>query len=233
MEPNNRISAVILDMDGLMLDTEPIYKRASQKAASECGYEIDDEFYVSLVGLPTSAFKEALVRSFGRDFPLTEFSALWQRRWREDVEVSGIAVKPGLLELLSFLSENQLPVGIATSSDSHHAAFSLRSAVAANACEIRGLQDRFDCIVTGDQVAHGKPAPDIYKEAARRLGVDPKSCIALEDSGPGIMAASAAGMIAIMVPDLQEPSVAVRSAAHAVVESLFDAKEKIEFLLTG
>ena len=221
---DRRVAAVVLDMDGLMLDTEPIYKRAWQNAATECGFDLDDEFYLTLVGLPTPACEEALVGRFGRDFPLLEFSRRWPSLWKEDAELSGIATKPGLIEFLSFLTENRMPTAIATSSDHDYTAFSLRAA---------RLEGRFDCVVTGDEIAHGKPAPDIYLESARRLGVDPMLCVALEDSEPGVFAASAAGMIAIMVPDLKEPSVEARSAAFCVVESLFDAREQIQLLLGG
>src|SRR5262245_26172730 len=222
MVPTTGIAAVILDMDGLMLDTEAIYKRAWQNAAFQCGYTLDDGFYFTLIGQPNPACEAALMERYGEGFPLTEFRACWSDLWRTEVESSGIPMKPGLIELLSFLSEVQIPTAIATSSDRDYANFSLRAA---------GLGGRFNQIVTGDQVAHGKPAPDIYIESARRLSARPEHCVAIEDSDAGVLAANAAGMITLMVPDLKAPSAAARSAAFRVLASLLDAKTQIETLL--
>ena len=217
------IAAVVLDMDGLMLDTEAIYKRAWQNAAIQCGYTLDDSFYFTLIGRPNTACEAALLERYGGDFPIIEFRARWSDLWRTDVENSGITTKPGLGELLSFLGERRIPTAVATSSDQDYATFSLRAA---------GLEGRFNHIVTGDQVVNGKPAPDIYVESARRLGVAPERCVAVEDSDAGVLAANAAGMITIMVPDLRPPSAEARSAAFCVMASLLDAKNQIASLLT-
>ena len=221
-ETEGDIAAVILDMDGLMLDTESIYKMAWQKAAISCGYTLDDPFYLTLVGQPNPACEAALVNRFGLDFPIADFRARWSRLWKTDVETSGIPTKPGLAELLSFLRERRVCVAVATSSDRDYASLSLRAA---------GLETPFDQIVTGDQVARGKPAPDIYLESARRLGLMPDACIAIEDSDAGVLAATSAGMTTVMVPDLKAPSPEARSAAFCVVPSLIEAMEEIASLL--
>ncbi len=209
-------------MDGLMLDTESIYKQAWQKAATECGYILDDYFYLTLVGQPNPACEAALLDHFGKDFPVVDFRARWSGLWRAEVEASGIPTKAGLFELLSFLREHQLSVAVATSSDRDYASLSLRAA---------GLAALFDHIVTGDKVVRGKPAPDIYLESARRLGVEPSQCIALEDSDAGVLAASAAGITTMMVPDLKAPSPEARDAAFCVVASLLEAREEIASLM--
>jgi HAD superfamily hydrolase (TIGR01509 family) len=199
-------------MDGLMLDTEQLYKRAWQTAAAELGYRLDDRFYLTLIGRTNAAGERALAARFGPDFPLDRFRARWAALWQAAVAASGIPLKPGLREILDWLAEQRLPVAVATSSDRDYAAFSLRMA---------GLDaGRFAHVVSGEQVAHGKPAPDIYFEAARRLGVAPAACVAIEDSEAGIVAARAAGMVPIMVPDLKAPSGAARRAAWCVVGSL-------------
>jgi HAD superfamily hydrolase (TIGR01509 family) len=217
-----KIAAVILDMDGLMLDTESIYKRAWQTAGDQCGYPIDDGFYHTLIGQPNSACEASLFERYGAGFPMNEFRARWTDLWHAEVESAGIPTKPGLTELLSFLNDHQIPIAIATSSDQNYAAFSLRAA---------GLADVFSHIVTGDQIVHGKPAPDIYIEAARRLGVAAEHCVAIEDSDAGALAANASGMITVMVPDLKEPSATARAAAFCVVDSLLEARNKIASLM--
>lgn len=165
------IEAAVFDMDGLMLDTEPIYKSSWQLAAAGLGYEIDDAFYATFIGRPTPDYEALLVGRFGDDFPLESFRAQWPVRWKQTaVEDRAIALKAGLIELLDYLQRKQFAIAVATSSDPIFTGLSLRSA---------GLDSGFDVIVTGDQVSHGKPAPDIYLEVAR----------AFEDSEAGILAA--------------------------------------------
>jgi beta-phosphoglucomutase-like phosphatase (HAD superfamily) len=94
-----------------------------------------------------------------------------------------------------------------------------------------GVRDRFGVVVTGDQVARGKPAPDIYLEAARRLGVGSADCLALEDSDNGVRAACGAGMTTVMVPDLKPASPESRARAFRVVANLHEAKATIEEIL--
>lgn len=205
-----------------MLDTESIYKFAWQTAATECGFNLDDDFYLTLVGQPNPACEAALLNRLGDHFHIDDFRDRWSSLWRTIVETSGIPTKPGLTELLTFLRERQIPTAVATSSDRDYTSLSLRAAK---------LENWFDNVITGDQVVNGKPAPDIYIEAAGRIGIAPENCLALEDSDAGVLAASAAGMITVMVPDLKAPSPQARDAAFCVVDSLVDARKQIASLL--
>jgi HAD superfamily hydrolase (TIGR01509 family) len=209
------IDAVIFDMDGLMLDTEHIYKAAWQNAARQLGFVLDDPFSFTLVGRTNADGETALVNHFGGAFSLPAFRERSAALWREEVEANGIPLKPGFLELLEHLAQKNIPAAVATSSDQDYAACSLKAAKV----DIR----RFAAVVTGEQVKNGKPAPDIYLEAARRLGVNPGRSLALEDSDAGILSASAAGMVAVMVPDLKPPSPAARQSAFRVLPSLHEA----------
>lgn len=214
----HEIGAIVFDMDGLMLDTEPLYKSAWQIAAIELGFTLDDPFYATLVGRPTSDCERDLVTQCGVSFPLNRFRLRWQELWRAEVAANGIRLKPGLMEFLAYLDANRIPVAVATSSEKDYAAFSLRHA---------GLEGRFGVIVSGDEVAHGKPEPHIYAEAARRLRVSPVSCVAFEDSEAGILAASRAGMRAILIPDGTSPSDAAVGAAFRVLGSLHEARDLV------
>src|SRR5687768_1506403 len=138
------IKAIIFDMDGLMLDTEPLYKVAWQAASVELGYVLDDALYASLVGRPTRDCEQEVLRQFGSAFPLDRFRTRWPERWQAEVAAKGIQQKPGLQQFLAFLDKHKLPVAVATSSEAEYAAFSLRHA---------GLEGRFEVIVTGDEVA--------------------------------------------------------------------------------
>ena len=205
-----------------MLDTEPLYKFAWQQTSAALGYELDDRSYLKVVGRSIEDGERELVAQFGMGFPLAAFRAGWADLWRQRVDTGGIPLKPGLLEFLSFLDARAIPVAVATSSDHEYAQFSLGKA---------GLPGRFRVVVTGDQVANGKPAPDIYLEAARRLDVEPARCVALEDSDAGILAASRAAMLALMIPDLKAPSADAAAAAYRVLRSLDEARLEIARML--
>jgi len=216
------IGAVVFDMDGLMLDTEPIYKAAWQQASAELGYDVTDAAYVHLVGRPAGDCEAVVLGWFGPAFPIERFRSRCHELWRARVTSAGIAAKPGLLELLSHLKRRDIPTAVATSSDADYTELSLRTV---------GLAAGFTAVITGDTVARGKPAPDIYLEAARRLGVTPGRSLALEDSEAGIVAASGAGMIPLLIPDGVAPSGTARRAAFRVLESLHEARERIDTLI--
>jgi HAD superfamily hydrolase (TIGR01509 family) len=218
-----QVAAVVLDMDGLMLDTEPIYKAAWQQASTELGYDLTDAAYVNVVGRDNADGERELVKQFGSGFPMAGFRARWSELWQARVNGEGIATKPGLFEFLAFVKERGLPVAVATSSHRDYTEQSLERA---------GLAGRFDAVVTGDQIAHGKPAPDIYLEAARQLGVAPSQCVALEDSDAGILAASRAGMVPLLIPDLRSPSAAAAAAAFRVLRSLHEARDLMATMVT-
>jgi HAD superfamily hydrolase (TIGR01509 family) len=216
------IRAVVFDMDGLMLDTEPIYKRAWQAASAELGHELEDGFYAQFVGRPNDDCERLLLERFGAEFPLDRFRARWRELWDADAAANGIRTKPGLLELLALLETLKIPFAIATSSEAAETEFCLLAA---------GLDGRFPVRVTRDQITHGKPAPDIFLEAARRLQTDPAQCVALEDSETGILSASRAGMVTLLIPDSAPPSATASSTAFRVLPSLLEACDAIRDLL--
>jgi HAD superfamily hydrolase (TIGR01509 family) len=219
-----RIDAVVFDMDGLMLDTEPLYKTAWQQALAELGHELDEECYLRFAGRSNADCENDLSEQLGLAFPLEAFRSRWPVLWRDCAREHGIATKSGLHELISFIRTRGLPLALATSSDASFTEFSLGRTE---------LHEPFDVVVTGDQVAHPKPAPDIYLEAARRLGVDPVHCVALEDSDSGILAASRAGMLSLLIPDLKQPSEEGVAAAFRVLGSLHEARELLDTLVRG
>jgi HAD superfamily hydrolase (TIGR01509 family) len=216
------LKAVILDMDGLMLDTEPIYRLAVQRAAADLGYRIDDDFYATLLGLNYADTEGELARAFGTDFPLSSFGIRCAEHWRTYVREHGIPRKPGLTELLDLLDDLGTPKAVATSSSQEAAWYSLR---------VAGLEGRLGCVITSDQVERGKPAPDLFLAAAAELNVLPTQCLAFEDSDAGVIAACAAGMLTIMVPDLKRPSAHAASLAHSILASLHEARQVLREIL--
>lgn len=206
-------AAFIFDMDGLMLDSEPLYQAAWQAAAHELGYQLDAELYLSLVGRSSDEADRTFRQVFGETFPTEQFNRLWDEQWQNLLTAQGVALKPGLLSLLSWIEQQHIPKGVGTSSN---------AAEAEQCLSLAGIRDRFSILVTVDHVAHGKPEPDIFLAAAKELGQAPDQCWVLEDSNAGVQAAAAAGMPVIMVPDLQVPTVAAKATAAQIFPSLHE-----------
>ena len=215
---HSKLSAVIFDMDGLMLDTERIYQVAWRSAGQALGYPLSDALLHATTGRPAHDCYKLLLEDQGAEFPLEQFKATSSMHWEQHITTHGIECKAGLLELLSLLDFHKIPKAVATSTAYTKALFSLRAA---------GIDAHFTDIVAGDQIRHGKPAPDIFLAAAQKLGVDPHQCIALEDSEAGVMAAASAGMVTIMVPDMKQPSAEVAARAYRVFSSLHEVVQLI------
>ena len=220
-----RLKAIILDMDGLMFDTERIAQLAWQQAASSYGYEFSPEKYTGIIGLALPDVEQFTRRTFGADFP---FDAIYSRKQKiveQEISANGIPFKPGLLELLSHTEQAGLQKAVASSSG--------RPIILHN-LEMAGMPaKRFNAIIGGDEIRSGKPAPDIFLAASRLLDLDAGECLVLEDSNAGIKAAQAAGMLSIMVPDMLPPTQETRKYAyqilpdlHAVSRLLFPINER-------
>ena len=217
--------AVLFDMDGLMMDTERMARVAWTRALSEHGYRLDETNYLRMVGRTVQDARFILGELFGPEIPFQQVFDQRQAYYDADINENGIPIKPGLLDLLSFLEANELPKAVASSTPCWFATHKLARAE---------LDARFSAIICGDMVANGKPAPDLFLEAARRIDMAPQHCVVLEDSEAGIIAASAAGMVPLMVPDLKQPTPEIRALAYRVLPSLNDVIPlMVEFLQNG
>jgi HAD superfamily hydrolase (TIGR01509 family) len=204
------VRALIFDMDGLMFDSERVAREAWRAALLAHGRELTDEVYLRAVGRTAAEAQEVFARAFGAGLPIDAVVADKDRRLRE---LLGEAppLKPGLGEVLDEAGRLGLPAAVASAT----AAPEVRRRLA-----VAGLERRFAVVVGGDEVAAGKPAPDLFLRAAELLHVRPGACLVFEDAEAGIRAAAAAGMPAVMVPDLVQPSPACRELCRAVVDSL-------------
>ncbi len=164
---------------------------------ADWGYVIPDALYVTVVGRTAQSAQAIFRQAFGVHLPI---AAIYQRKeqYLEDtLAQQGLPLKPGLLELLAQLEQWHIPKAVA-SSTAHNAVLRRLTQV--------GLTQRFAAIVGGDDVPRGKPAPDLFLAAAQQLQVPVQECVVLEDGDTGIQAASAAGMMPVMVPDLKPPA---------------------------
>ncbi len=208
-------SAVVFDMDGTLLDTELVFRGIVFDVARDLGFEMRDEIHLRMVGASHEATSQLLVESYGVAFPYTVFDDQCRTIMRQRM-AEAVPIKSGALEMLDELRHRSIPMAIATSSRSHHALGHLKAA---------GIIERFDTIVTRDDVTNPRPHPEPYLTAAGRLGIEPGLCLAVEDSHSGVRAAHAAGMQTVMVPDLVLPSDEVAALCVAVMESLHHVRE--------
>ena len=208
---HQNIQAVIFDLDGTLIDTERTAQRAWQRAFAEFGFALPDDVYLQAVGRTAPDTHRLWRAVLGEAVPLDDIRARKQTLLDGFYASEDIALMPGALELLEVLHERRTPRAVATSTLSEAAHRKLRRT---------GLHHRFDAVVCGDEVAHGKPAPDIFLEAARRLHVDPSNCVVIEDSEAGVRAAHAAGAPVLMVPNMKPASDALRLLARAVFADL-------------
>ena len=209
------LQAIVFDMDGLMLDSEVLYQRAWSQAIATLGYAVDPALYLHVVGQSTAATEMILRETCGASFPITTFQTQWIQHWRTLIQQEGVALKPGLLALLAWVEAQGLPKVVATSSDAAEAELSLTTA---------GIRDRFAAVITVDQVAHGKPAPDLFLAALDILNVEPPHALVLEDSNAGVAAAQAAEIPVLMVPDLQPPTAATQAYASGIFTDLHQVR---------
>lgn len=214
------VHAVILDMDGLMLDSERAAREAWRAALAEHGYTLDDDVYLRAVGRTAPEARAVFVAAFGPGLPIAAVESAMARRLRESLEPPPL--KPGLRELLDAIAELGVPAAVASAT----AAAEVRRRLGA-----ADLEQRFAAVVGGDEVRAGKPAPDLFLRAAELLHAAPPACVVLEDSEAGIRAAAAAGMIPVMVPDLVPPSASCRALCAAVAGSLAEAGDVLRALV--
>jgi HAD superfamily hydrolase (TIGR01509 family) len=206
----------VFDMDGLLLDTERLSRRALHAAAAELEIVLPDDAFFELIGRPGKEIHRRLALRVGEEAAArldVRSESFYQLYLAE-----GVPVKEGAAELLEWLAASGRPCAVATSTRTTKAERKLAAA---------GLRRHFHAVVGGDQVAHGKPAPDIYLAAAAALGLAPQRCGVFEDSEPGVQAAHAAGARVVWVPDLARVGPEVRKLAHAQAGSL---RHVLEFL---
>ena len=208
-------AGVIFDMDGLMLDSERIYREVFNRAAADCSIDFPDSLHEALLGR-NSADTHALLKEMWKD------DALLARFFERSAHHYDVCftdtpppIKRGLLELLDLIEQRGVPKVVATST---------RRSRALPKLEHAGLLRRFATVSTGDQVERGKPAPDLFLLAASTINVPPERCVVLEDSEAGVTGAHAAGMDVLMVPDMKQPCDATRAKARGVYESLVEAR---------
>lgn len=208
---SKRIHGVAFDMDGLIFDSEKIYKTACMQTAESFSLSLTDDFYKQLIGTPVARGREIFKAEFGEDFPIDDFQAGWKANRLAIVKNDGMEFKPGFESLFAHLKSLSMPIALVTAS--------FASDVRLNFGDSH-IVSQLDCIITNDDPYPSKPAPDKYLAAAKHLGISASHMLVCEDSNTGMQAAINAKTIAVMVPDLLPPSEDVKNRASKIVESL-------------
>ena len=207
------IRGVLFDMDGLVLDSEKLYSRFWREACLFYGHEMSYEQSLKMRALNRQLGEAMLKSFFGPD---TDYVTIRTKRIElmdAFIEENGVELKPGILELMAHLEEKKIPAAIASSSPLPR----IRSHLSRH-----GLDVRFAALCSGHEVEKGKPEPDIYRYAAKCLGLRPEECMALEDAPSGITSAYRAGCLTVMVPDQDQPTEEAKAMLYAKADSLAD-----------
>ncbi len=214
------LRAVIFDLDGLMVDSETLAMAAWDQVVSRYGHRMTIPFYRTLIGLRVSDSAQIVCQHFGLPIGPDEAMAERDRLFLESLPTK-LQAQSGLYALVDALTAREIPLGIATSGHRRYVRMAL---------DVLGLEDRFEAVAMGDEVARGTPAPDVYLLAAQRLGIPPADCLALDDAPQGVAAACAAGMHCIAVPTRWTVGQPFPDAARICV-SLYEVQDFLEHTL--
>ncbi|MCP4324608.1 MAG: HAD family phosphatase [Psychromonas sp.] len=210
--------AAIFDMDGLLLDTERVCQQAFRDACEFLSLPFLEDTYLAIIGCNAVGIEKIITAGYGHLISYETLRKEWMSRYNPIVKTEPIPVKEGVVELLNWLKANQIPMAVATSTGHELAKIKLKFA---------GLYDYFEHLSTGCEVEQGKPHPEIFLLAAKRLNVAPESCLAFEDSNNGVRSAVAANMQVFQIPDLVAPCTEVLAFNHVVKSSLSEALQHI------
>lgn len=219
------IKAVLFDMDGTLIDSETLGRKAWHIAGEQLGVPVSDELITSFVGINRASVLGILEGRMGsREAADRLFNA--HVAVRDEMAKTELALKPGARECLAELRARGVYLGLGTSSRRVTATMNLKLPQI-------DLYGAFDGFTFGDEVTHGKPAPDIYLNGAAQAGVSPDECAVVEDSPNGVRSGHAAGMHVYLVPDTVEPTPEIVGMCDGVLPSLLDLVPALAGQLEG
>ncbi|MCH4021208.1 MAG: HAD family phosphatase [Erysipelotrichaceae bacterium] len=211
---------VIFDVDGLMLNTEFIWKKAWEESGRLNGIDSFGSAFCKAVGITGEDVERMLAAEYPHEpwrIALAQAREIGSRKLLAEVDVM-----PGVMELLAVLEKLQIPKAVATTTS--------RIQTEERLSKLH-LLTSFDCILCGDEVKYRKPNPEIYQTVLRKMNCRPEDALVLEDTGYGVRAASAAGIRVIMVPSINTPTTEDIQRSFAIVSSLLEVKKMMEIFI--
>lgn len=214
--------AVIFDMDGVIFDTERIYLETWEKVFKDYGYNFRREVYIKCMGRGRKVVKQVFLEEFGENLPIEEIYIKKDQELFKIIEEEGVPLKEGAVELLDFLNKNNIKVALATSAKSDRTNAMI---------DDKKIREKFDYIVTGENVEKLKPNPDIFLKAAKGINVKPENAVVIEDSKSGVLAGFNANMKVFHIEDLLAPDEEIKKYAFKMFKSLNQIKEYLESVI--
>lgn len=211
------ITAVIFDMDGLLLDTERVCFEGFTQTRRHFELPDSPEVFLSCVGLRADASNQIVQDSLGNHIDLDAFNVEWSKHITKQLKHE-VPVKQGALQLIQILAAKGYPLGVATSTRTQQAREHLKST---------GILPHLTCVIGGDLVENGKPHPEVYHRAAERLGTVAEDCVAFEDSETGTRAAVASRAKTVQIPDLIAPSASFANHGQLIGLTLLEGAMQV------
>ena len=192
-----KISAVIFDLDGVIVDSEPLSIKTWKQALEDYNYKITEQEIRGYIGHSNAHIENALYEKYGANFQYEEIFAHKSDLFKDMIKRGKLMTKEGVKEVISFLHSKNIKICVASSTP--------RKDVVARLVAV-DLLEQFEFILGGDDVQSPKPSPDLFLKAAELLNVQPEECLVVEDSNAGVEAAVKAGMRVCLVVDLITPT---------------------------
>lgn len=206
----------IFDMDGLLFDTERMYRDSWKQSTQQFGLVHNPDFPRTVCGSSGAHMREIILQYYPQ-VDAKAFADDCILRVERELETH-VPEKTGVRDILQYFKQHGVRVAVASSSKRATVLHNLKQA---------DILSYFDAVVSGDQVTHGKPAPDIFLLAAQQIGCEPENCYVFEDGTNGIRAGAAAGCTTIMIPDLTPPNAQLEQLCAGIYPSLSDAMNAI------
>lgn len=214
-----KTQAVLFDMDGVIFDSEIKVVECWKEIADKYGIEGIEEQCYACLGTTREMSRAIMLAHYGAEFPYDAYKKEMSDLFHSRYGGGRLPKKPGVVELLEFLQMHNIKVALASST---------RREVVEQELKDGGIRSYFDAVICGDMVARSKPEPDIFLRACEELQVSPSQAVGIEDSYNGIRALAAAGVTAVMVPDLKQPTEEIAVLADIVLPDLFAVKEYLK-----
>lgn len=215
-----KVELVIFDMDGLIFDTERLSYLSCVEAAKNFGINFDMNIFYKLLGTNYDSCRNTLIKQYGDKIDVDEYMKE-KRKINLSLIKDGAKKKPGLDEILVYLTNKNIKKAVATSSNRE---------IALELLEKADVLHYFDYVLCGDEVRKSKPNPEIFLNVTKKLEVNPRNCIVLEDSEAGVIAASRGKIRVIMIPDVKEPEKEIEELVYKKLGNLKEVIDVIENL---
>jgi len=215
----HKIKLLIFDMDGLMFDTERLAIIYWKEVGKKFNYKIDDSIFKQTIGLKLTETEEVFKKHYGAGFPFEEIKNEKIRLTENYVLSKGVPLKGGLCELLEYIKTRLLKMALATSAEKSRMEMLLN---------LSNTKKYFDAVTCGDEVVNGKPDPEIFIKTSQKINCSPGACMVLEDSKNGIIVAYRAGMLPVMIPDMNEPEKEIEAVLFKKFTSLIEVRDYIK-----